>query len=112
MKKYFSTGWQTVCEALFKDKWNLFFSISMLIIFLADLFIWKIFLQKFDLYVITLSGIYPVKYLAIILFINLFLGIFSYSKEKEISYLLFSANVFLSLLVFILEIFYLLESYA
>ena len=107
MKNYFTDGWRNIKVALFNDRINfLFFSIT---VFLAviDYVIWKLRLEELDFLVITLNGVYPIEFLAVILLINATLAIFSYDKEKEISYFLFGSSIFIVILIFILEIFYL-----
>jgi hypothetical protein len=80
------------------------------VVVVADELIWKSILVNRDLFIYEHLGIYPMRYLVVVLLINTSLGLFSYEKEKEISYLLLSANIVVSLLIFVLEIFYLSHS--
>lgn len=113
MRNYFADGWSVFKRALFSDYINLYLFSATIILFMADYLIWKFGLGNRDIYITVLNGLYPVKYLAVILILNTPLAIFSYDKEKEMSYLLFSANIFIALLVLVLELFYLfnLSSY-
>lgn len=107
MKNYFGESLLVMKKALFSDKLNLTFLLSTIIVAFVDFIIWRARLEIPDLFVYTGFNIYPVQYLAIVLIINTLMAIFSYSKEKEISYLLLCTNIFLVLLVLVLEIFYL-----
>lgn len=79
------------------------------VFFLADYLIWHIFLSGPEVYVYLRIGIYPIKLLAIILLVNTVLAIASHDKEKEIGYFLFISNIIVSILVSILEIYYLIN---
>jgi heme/copper-type cytochrome/quinol oxidase subunit 4 len=96
-------------KVLIDDRINLVFTIFSIIIYLIVFLIWHFSLRYKNMYIYSTSGIYPVRYLTIILPLNYFLGIISYRKEKEISYLLFGAGLFIALLLLILEIFYLIN---
>ncbi|MCL5411066.1 MAG: hypothetical protein M1324_04485 [Patescibacteria group bacterium] len=110
MRNYFSDGWVTIKKALFDDKVNFYLFAGTIAVVVTDALIWRGILTKRDLFIYEHLGIYPLRYLMIVLLINTTLALFSYDKEKEISYLLLSASVVVSLLVFVLEIFYLSHS--
>lgn len=105
MKNYFAS----VKLAIFKDYINLYLFSGTILLFLVDFLIWRFKLKDHDIYITTLNGIFPIRYLAIVFLLNTLLAVFSYEKEKEISYLLFSANVFIGILIFILELFYMIN---
>ena len=105
MKNYL----KTIKKAIFEDYLNLYLLSGSLFIFLVDYFLWKLKLVDKDLYIQGLSGLYPIKYLLVIYVLNSFLALFSYDKEKEISYLLFAANIFIGILILVLEIFYIIS---
>lgn len=96
-------------KAIFGDYINLYLISGNILIFLVNYLIWKLKLVDRDIYIQSLGGLYPIKYLAIVFLINGFLALFSYEKEKEISYLLFSANLFVGILILVLEMFYLIS---
>ena len=96
-------------KATFGDSINLYLLSGNILILLIDYFLWRIRLVDRDLFIQTLSGLYPMKYLSIVFIINIFLALFSYEKEREISYLLFAANIFIGILIFVLEIFYIVS---
>jgi len=110
VKNYFADGFGAIKKALFDDHVNLCLVSGTIILVLTDTIIWKYILAKRELFLYERLGIYPLRYLVIVLLINTTLGLFSYDKEKEISYLLLSASIGVSTLIFILEIFYLINS--
>lgn len=111
MRNYFKDGFDAIRKALFEDYINLYLLSGVIFLSLVDVLIWKFVLSIRDIYIFYGMGIYPIRYLMIILIINTVLALFSYDKEKEISYLLLSANVMATVLIFILEIFYLFNSH-
>jgi hypothetical protein len=96
-------------EALIDDRINLVFTILSVIIYLIVFLIWHYSLRQKDMFIFSINGIYPVRFLTIILPLNYFLGILSYRKDKEISYLLLGAGLFIAFLLLVLEIFYLIN---
>lgn len=108
MKNYLKTAVNTL-KLVFTDYLNIYFFSTLLLFFVADFFIWSLRLRKEDIYVFSLNGVYPLRFLGIIILVNSFLAMFSYEKEKEICYLLIGANIFISVLIFILECFYLIN---
>lgn len=102
MKNYITTF-----KSFITDKMNLWFIASLVIFSLADYLIWSMRLRFEDVYVFSINGVYPIRFLGIIVLINVVLAFFSYDKEKEISYLLLGATIFISILIFVLEVFYL-----
>ena len=109
MKNYFLLTGQLIKKAFIDDSINRYLFLISFFLFLFDYLIWKSHLENQDIAVFSLNGLYPVKFIAIILVINTFLAGSSYEKEKEISYLLISASIFVALLIFILEFFYLIN---
>ena len=105
MKKYISV----LKKIVFEDYINLYLISASVLIFVINYLIWRISLVEKDIFIQSLGGLYPIKYLLLAYIINGSLALFSYEKEKEIGYLLFSANLFLGILVLILEIFYLIS---
>lgn len=91
------------------DRISIWLTGSMVGLVTADYLIWKRALDNPDIYIYLRIGIYPIKFLAIIVLLNTALAIFSFGKEKEIDYLLMSANVFIALLIMVLEIFYIMH---
>lgn len=112
MKNYLTLGYELVVKALFRDNFNLILTTLSVFLIVLDYLIWNWRMESPDLYVVSIGTIFPVEYLAIIWVINTILAVVSYEKEKEIGYLLLSANVFASLLILILEIYYFVFSYA
>jgi hypothetical protein len=104
MKNIFQT-----LKSVYADRLNIILFSAIIIVFVADFFIWRLRLRYEDIYIFTLNGVYPIRFLGIILLVNTFVSIFSYEKEKEISYLLFSASLFISILILVLEMFYLIN---
>lgn len=103
----FSKLYMLLKESVVDDIVDRYLVLAALFLSLANWFIWHRFLDHPDNYIYTKFSIYPVQLLAIILTINTVLAVFSYSKEKEISYLLLTGNIIAVILVFALEIFYL-----
>ena len=110
MKNYFFSLAGYLKEVLFDDIKNRYLFITTLILSLGSFFFWERFLAGGDIQIYTRITLYPVKYLALVLILNTLLSIFSYNKEREISYLLFVANIVLVLLTWALEIFYFIYS--
>ena len=96
-------------KEIFADKLAFYLFAASSLLFAVDFFVWNIYLRFTAIYIIKLSGLYPIRFLVIIFFINLLLGFSSYRREKEIAYLLFGTNLFIASLIFILEIFYLVN---
>ena len=107
MKNYLADFTTKIKNAFFVDELNRNLLLSSIIFAVLDWIIWRTFLSDSDLFVYAGFGLYPVEYLAIILVINTFMAFFAYDKEKEISYLLLSSDIFLCFLTLCLEIFYL-----
>lgn len=110
MRNYFGDGWNAIKKVLIDDSVNLYLFLGSLIILAINYTVWTFVLSKRELFVYENLGIYPLRYLVIVLVLNTTLALFSYDKEKEISYLLLAANIGVSCLVFVLEIFYLFNS--
>lgn len=108
MKSYLQKTYIYIKTACFLDRLNLIFLCSLFVVLLLDYLIWRIKLTDRDVFIFTLNGVYPIKYLFLICLINVFLAIFSFNKEKEIGYLLYSASFFMAALVLILEFFYII----
>ena len=104
MKDYITTF-----KTIISDRLNLYFVSALGIFFVADYLIWSLRLRYEDIYVFSINGVYPIRFLGIIVLINTILAFFSYDKEKEISYLLLGASIFVSILIFVLELFYLIN---
>ena len=104
MKNYIST-----LKSIIRDRTILWFIVPLGIFFVADYLIWTLRLRFEDIYVFSINGVYPIRFLGIIVLINTILAFFSYDKEKEISYLLLGASIFVSVLIFVLEAFYLIN---
>lgn len=104
MKNYITT-----LKSILNDKIILWLVAPLALFSMADFFIWTRRLRYEDIYVFSINGVYPVRFLGIIILINSILAFFSYDKEKEISYLLIGASIFIAILIFVLEVFYLVN---
>jgi len=109
MTNYFADFATRIRNVFWFEKLNRYLLIASLLFSLIILLIWRRYLTGEDMLVFTGFNLYPVQYLAVVLLINTVLSYFSYDKEKEISYLLLSANIFICFLFFCLEIFYLVH---
>ena len=107
MKQYLISFGNIIKASVWQDLANRYLLFVAIILFLVDWLIWRARLASPDVYVYLGFGVYPIKFLAVVLFLNSALAIFSYSKEKEISYLLLIGNIIVGILVLALEIFYL-----
>lgn len=107
MENYLKTNYQFLKAALWDDTIDRVLFFLTVGFFFLDYFIWSRYLSSPDIYVYLRINIYPIKLLAIILGVNTFLAIFAHTKEKEIGYFLLISNIIVSVLVLILEIFYL-----
>jgi len=109
MKNYLKSNFLFLKQALYDDIVDRsFFIITVLLFFLAY-YIWHRYLNTDDFFIYMRVNVYPVKLLGVILVVNTFLAISSYNREKEVGYFLFIGNILVSLLILILEIFYLLN---
>ena len=110
MKNYFKTGLSLLQEVAIRNYKTRYLFFSSIILAVIDYLIWKIMLSGPDIFVYIRISIYPIQYLTIILAINTFLAFIAYEKEREISYLLFMANLLVGGLILVLEFFYLAVS--
>ncbi|MEI6498431.1 MAG: hypothetical protein WCO23_00520 [bacterium] len=85
---------------------NRFLLALTLIAFGLDYYLWQGYLSGPEQYFVIRLGIYPVQYLAIIIFINTLLALFSYDEDSDVTYLLLLANAIVVYLITILEFFY------
>jgi hypothetical protein len=109
MKQYITNSYSFLKEALFDDILDRYLLLSSIILFLVDYLIWQSFFIGEPLSVLLRINIYPIKYLAIIMALNTLLSISAHDKEKEVGYLLLIGNIIVGILIFILEIFYLVH---
>ncbi len=107
MENYLKTNYQFFKSALWDDVIDRTLFLLTCGLFILDYWLWSKYLSSPDIYVYLRVNIYPIKLLAIILVINTFLAIIAHTKEKEIGYFLLISNIIVSVLVLILEIFYL-----
>lgn len=96
-------------EALWDDKIDRYLFFSSLLLFAVAFTIWNSIIVPKNIPIYSRFDIYPIRLLLIIFLLNSILAIFSEKKEKEISYLLFIANLISVILVLILEFFYLIN---
>lgn len=92
------------------DHIDLYLLLASLVIGGIDVFIWELQLKNLETQSYWIIPISPLKFLIIVYIINLILGVSSFDKEKKISYLFFSANIFLAVLILILEIMYIFHA--
>ena len=102
MKNYIS-----IFKQFINDKLTLYFIGGLAVFSFLDYIIWSNKLRFENIYVFSVNGVYPIRFLGIIVLINIILAFFSFDKEKEISYLLIGASIFIAILIFVLEVFYL-----
>ncbi|OQA04311.1 MAG: hypothetical protein BWY68_00410 [bacterium ADurb.Bin400] len=107
MKERFRTIYSTVHDTLILDQANMYLLASAIAITGLDYLIVRLQPVAENSQHFGRLNISPLIYLLIVICVNTALAVFSFGREKEISYLLLSANIILALLVFVLEIFYL-----
>lgn len=107
MKKNIFNSYFFIKQALFDDLPDRYLFIASLFLFLLDYCIWHFSLAANSAFIFRRIDIYPLSYLAITMGLNTILAISAYDKEKEVGYLLLIGNIILSVLILILEIFYL-----
>ena len=107
MKNYAQTFITLLKELVLHDLVGRYLFWISVVLGLADYLVWHFLLSSPDVYVYIRIAIYPVHYLALVLIINTFLAISAFEKEKEISYLFLIGNVIVSVLILIMEFFYL-----
>lgn len=106
MKEKIKKIYQNFREFVFVDLTCRYLLLSSIILsFLVDM-LWRKYLISSDIFVYTRIGLFPMKYLFLVLLINTVLAYFSHDKEKEISHLLLIGNIALIVLSLSLEIFY------
>lgn len=109
MKKYHQVIYNLIKRALFADRVNLILLLSIITLFGLNIAIWQINIKERLAELSWQLPLSPLNSLFLIFGLNLFLSLFSYDKEKEISWLLLGASLMAALLIFTLEIFYLLN---
>ena len=109
MQNYLKTNWQLLRAALWDDQIDRILFLLTLIFFLINYLVWSKYLSSPDLFIYLRISLYPIKLLALMLGINTLLAVFAHTKEKEIGYFLFISNILINVLVFALEMFYILN---
>jgi|GEM_PF-901002 len=94
-------------NTLYDDIVDRYLFILTLALFFLDYLIWHFAFPGRQIFILLKANLYPVKLLLVILIINTFLAIAAHNREKEVGYLLFMSSVFCSLLILILEFYYL-----
>lgn len=107
MKNYITSSYHFLKSVLIDDLLDRYLLVSTFFIFLIDYLVWHFYLAKDNLFVFLRIDIYPVKYLFVIIIVNIILMISAHDNEKEVGYLLLLGNIVASILIFILELFYL-----
>lgn len=107
MKQYLVSLTNIIKASIWQDLVNRYLILASIIFFLIDWLIWRSKLASPDIYVYLGFGVYPIKFLAVVLFLNSILAIFAFNREREISYLLLIGNIIVGILILALEIFYL-----
>jgi hypothetical protein len=97
-----------VKQALIDDLLDRYLLLASLSLFLLDMYIWRAFLYRENVIFLKIN-IYPVDYLAIVVIVNTILSVAAHDNEKEVGYLLLMGNIIVGLLIFALEIFYLMN---
>lgn len=93
-------------NALVFDHIDLYLLIASIAVGGLDYLIWVMKIKWMETQSYWIIPVSPIKFLVIVFIINFILGVSSFDKEKKISYLFFSANIFLAFLILILEIMY------
>lgn len=107
MKKQVAVISALIKQIFLKDKVSALLFFLTLVIAVFIIIIWKLKLINFDTSYTWRVRFSPMQFLGLIFLINTALGFFSYNKEKEIAYLLFGGTLFITILIFILQVFYL-----
>ena len=107
MKQYIVSFINLVKASVWQDLIDRYLILTSVILFLVDWLVWRTRLASPDVYAYIPFGIYPVKFLAVVMLLNTVLAVFSYNKEREISHLLMTGNIITGILILSLEIFYL-----
>lgn len=110
MKKYFDFHLDLIKRACLEDRVNFNFLVSSLAVAGLSYIIWKEKLSAGSANFYWRLPFSPLTYFIIILVINLLLSLNTFDNEKEVSHLLLGATTLISLLVFILFMFYLTNS--
>lgn len=109
MQNYLKSNLQLLKAALYDDYIDRVLFFLTIIFFLINYLVWSKYLSSPDLFIYLRITLYPIKLLALMLGINTLLAIFAHGKEKEIGYFLFISNILINILVFALEVFYILS---
>ncbi|MFA7253269.1 MAG: hypothetical protein WC107_01815 [Patescibacteria group bacterium] len=94
-------------EVMVDDHINRWLFVGIVLLVIPIYLIWSKYLVDYQVGVFLKIGVFPLKYLFIILILNTVLAVFSYRKEKEIAYLLMMGSLAITIFIFILEVFYL-----
>ena len=100
---------QEIKLTLFDDKANLYMLIFQIVAFTITFIIWNLVIEKRDIFVYTVTNYYPLQFFAFIIVIHLFLSVYSYKKDKQISHVLLGASSFLMLIIITIEFLYILN---
>lgn len=95
--------------SLFNNRTNLCMLIFQIVAFAITFAVWNMVIEKKDIYIYTVTNYFPLQIFAFIMVIHLFLSVYSYGRDKHISYVLLGASSFLMLIIITIEFLYILN---
>jgi len=96
-------------ESLIANKINRYLLISQLVMFGISLVVWIYVIERRDIFVYSVTDYFPLQIFCLIFMLHLILSVYSYNRDKYISYLLLGATQLYILVIISLEIFYILN---
>lgn len=105
LKRFLST----TQESLIADKINRYLLISQLPMFGISFVVWIYVIERRDIFVYSVTNYFPLQIFCLIFILHLILSIYSYNRDKYISYLLLGATQLYILVIISLEILYILN---
>ena len=100
---------QEIKSTLFDDRANLYMLLFQIVAFAITFTIWNLVIEKRDIFIYTVTNYFPLQIFAIIIIIHLFLAVYSYKKDRQISHVLLGASTFLMLIIITIEFLYILN---
>ena len=106
---YVRETFKNVKKSLFDDRFNYIALIISIIAFLVEFIIWQELIVRKEVFVYSVLAYYPLELFAAIFVIHVVLAISSYKLDKYISNFLLGFGVFYLFLIFIAEVFYIVN---
>jgi len=95
-------------SSLYGNKINRYFVLGQLLLFALTLLIWVKVIVARDIYIYSSTNYFPLQIFVVVFIIHIVLSVYSYKNDKYLSNLLLGASLFYIILIFILEMLYII----